>query len=93
MGVKQMVGIRGRTGKQALIDGDIMEVRDLIKIGNSEGVTLPKIWLQLLKAKAEKEGRELQGLGVRTDGDMAILKPYYGEDNGSSTPAKEGVEQ
>ena len=69
------IGMRGRHGKMALIEGEPMEVRSLIKIGKaSMAFTLPKLWLEFVR----REG-ELKGMGIRTNGNTLIMRPYYGE--------------
>lgn len=69
------IGMRGRHGQMAIIDGDMMEVRSIIRIGkSSEAFTLPKLWLEFMR-----RGGELKGIGIRTNGNTLILKPYYGE--------------
>lgn len=73
------IGLRGRHGKQALIGGDIMEVRSLIQSGHARSVSLPKLWLELVGRKGE-----IRGIGILENGEQLILKPYYGEEGAPS---------
>jgi hypothetical protein len=68
------IGMRGRHGKQVLIDGDIMELRSLINMGETKVVSLPKMWLELVARKGE-----LKGVGILENGESLIIRPYYGE--------------
>lgn len=80
------IGIRGRHGKQIVIDNDILELRQLVKVGaSSRAVSLPKLWLELM----EREG-ELKGVGVLEDGDKLIIRPYYGEEGQLDSEEAEG---
>lgn len=69
-----MIGQRGRHGALVLIDGDMMEVRSLVRTGQSRAITLPKLWLELVEQKGK-----LKGVGVVANGEMLIVRPYYGE--------------
>ena len=72
------IGLRGRRCKLAMVEGDLVEIRSLVAMGNSQGISLPKLWLELLRRKGD-----LCGIGIMTSGDTARLVPYYGENSGT----------
>jgi len=71
------IGMRGRHCKVAMVAGELVEIRSLVPMGNSQGISLPKLWLDFLRQKGD-----LQGIGIMTSGDLARLVPYYGENSG-----------
>ena len=68
------IGIRGRRGKMDMIDGEIVEIRSLNKMGYTSTVTLPKAWIDMMSRKGE-----LKGVGITFNEDAVIVRPYYGE--------------
>jgi len=66
------IGVRGRHGKMDLIDGDMMEIRSLIKLGNGRAVVIPKLWLELVSRKGG-----LTGVGIAFNENQVTIRPYY----------------
>lgn len=66
------IGVRGRHGKMDLIDGEMMEIRSLSKMGSSSFVVLPKVWLDLVS----RQGK-VTGIGISFNETTLIIRPYY----------------
>lgn len=68
------IGVRGRRGKMDMIDGEIVEIRTINRMGYTSTVTLPKAWIDIVSRKGE-----LKGVGVTFTEEAVIIRPYYGE--------------
>jgi hypothetical protein len=69
-----MIGQRGRIRKVGFVDGDLISLAKLGKIGHAKYITIPKQWLDIVDTTDN-----LEYLSISISAEAIILKPYRGE--------------
>jgi hypothetical protein len=69
-----MIGQRGRIRKIGFMDGDLVSLAKIGKIGHAKYITIPKQWLDIVDTKCD-----LEYLSINLTTDAIVLKPYHGE--------------
>lgn len=74
-----MIKMRGRKAKMTMLDGELVEVRSLLKFHNSLAITIPKMWIEVAKMNGE-----FTELAVQQKDNVLIIRPFYTKktDNG-----------
>ncbi len=68
---------QGRNPQYGLVDGELVMVKQPVKVGNSLMMVLPAEWLELVRLPGEPTVFTLE-----FDADSLIIKPHYGEYEG-----------
>jgi antitoxin component of MazEF toxin-antitoxin module len=69
-----MIGQRGRIRKLGFVDGDLVSLAKIGKIGHAKYITIPKQWLDVVDV-----ADDLEYLSISIDAESIVLKPYRGE--------------
>ena len=81
-----MIGTRGRKPTMAMIDGELVEIRKVIKTGNSRSVTLPRQWVAAVEGKGE-----LEGVTLVYNATVLTIRAYYGKNGEESDDSDTGL--
>ena len=81
-----MIGTRGRKPTMDYVDGELVEIRKVIKTGNSMSVTLPRQWIAAVQGKGE-----LEGVTLVYNAHVLTIRPYYGKNGEVSDDSDTGL--
>lgn len=66
----------GKRPVMAQVDGDLMFIKKIAKVGSSHCVFLPSEWFTLVEVQC---GKRPTKIGMSIDGKVITIKPYFGE--------------